>query len=121
MSDDLAKQSIAELQDLVRCRCHPAYKDRGLHDPDCECDNAENVKVVADRIEELEAEVKRLEAQCDGLAQAAINNGQGLIIAEAKLAKAVGITEGLRDAWYTRDLVQSDFDHAVAELRGNKT
>ena len=33
MSDDLVKQSIAELQDLVRCRCHEAYKGRGLHDP----------------------------------------------------------------------------------------
>jgi hypothetical protein len=42
--------------------------------------------VRADRIEELEAEVRRLESQCEGLAQAAINNGQGLIIAEAKLA-----------------------------------
>ena len=53
------KQAIAELQDLVRCRCHPAYKDRKLHDPDCECDNAENVKVVADRIEELEAKLAK--------------------------------------------------------------
>jgi hypothetical protein len=59
MSDDLVKQSIAELQDIVRCRCHPAYKDRGLHDPDCECDSAEAVQVVADRIEELEAKAMK--------------------------------------------------------------
>jgi hypothetical protein len=38
-------------------------------------------------IEELEAEVGRLETQCKGLAQSAMNNGQALIIAEDKLAK----------------------------------
>ena len=60
MSDDLVKNAIAELQDDVRCRCHPAYKDRGLHDPDCNCDNAGAVQVVADRIEKLQAENERL-------------------------------------------------------------
>jgi hypothetical protein len=54
MSDDQVKQSIAELQDLVRCRCHPAYKDRGMHDPDCDCDSADAVQVVVDHIEELD-------------------------------------------------------------------
>ena len=60
MSDDLVKQYIAELQDLVRCRCHDAYKGRGLHDPTCCCDYAEALKVVSDRIEELEAENRLL-------------------------------------------------------------
>jgi hypothetical protein len=55
MTGDLVKQSIAELQDLVRCRCHPVYKDLEMHDPDCDCDSADAVQVVADRIEELEA------------------------------------------------------------------
>ena len=55
MTGDLVKQSIAELQDLVRCRCHPVYKDLEMHDPDCDCDSAAAVQVVADRIEELEA------------------------------------------------------------------
>ena len=59
MSDDLVKQFIAELQDLVQCRCHEAFKGRGLHDPDCHCDTAEAVKVVADRIEELEAKLAK--------------------------------------------------------------
>ena len=54
MSDDLVRQAIAELQDDVRCRCSPAYKDRGLRDPACGCDSAEAVQVVANRIEELE-------------------------------------------------------------------
>ena len=59
MSDDLVQQSIAELQDIVRCRCHPAYRDRGMQDPDCECDSADAVQVVADRIEELEAKLAK--------------------------------------------------------------
>jgi len=59
MSDDLVKQSIAELQDIVRCRCHPAYTGRGMHDPDCECDSADAVQVVAARIEELETKLAK--------------------------------------------------------------
>ena len=43
MSDDLVQQSIAELQD-----------------PDCECDSADAVQVVAARIEELEAKLANL-------------------------------------------------------------
>jgi hypothetical protein len=54
MSGDQVKQSIAELQDLVRCRCHPAYTGRGMHDPDCDCDSADAVQVVIDYIAELE-------------------------------------------------------------------
>lgn len=45
--------------------------------------------LAADRIEDLIAENKRLGQQCEGLMQAGMNNGQALIIAEAKLAKAV--------------------------------
>lgn len=41
------------------------------------------------RVKDLETENKRLEEQCKGLAQAAMNNGQGLLIAESKLAWAV--------------------------------
>jgi len=41
------EQAIDELRDLVRCRCHPGFKDRGLHDPDCHCDSAEAVEILA--------------------------------------------------------------------------
>ena len=44
---------------------------------------------MRDRIEQLEREQSRLHTQCDGLMQAAMNNGQALILAEAKLAKAI--------------------------------
>jgi hypothetical protein len=57
---DIVKQSIAELQGLVRCRCHPAYKDRKLQDPECECDSQDAMKIVSDHIDELELEVKNL-------------------------------------------------------------
>ena len=53
MTDAELTQAMAELQEVVRCRCHEAYRDRGLHDPQCECDSAEAVKIVADRIEAL--------------------------------------------------------------------
>ena len=79
MSDDLVKQFIAELQDLVQCRCHEAFKGRGLHDPDCHCDTAEAVKVVADRIEELEAKLAKavglLEAWVDVATHCTIEEG----------------------------------------------
>ena len=70
MSDGLVKQALEELQDLVRCQCHDAYKDRGLHDPTCCCDSAEAVKVVSDRIEELEAKLaKAVEERDEALNQ----------------------------------------------------
>jgi hypothetical protein len=89
MSDDLVKQSITELQDLVRCRCHPAYTGRGLHDPDCDCDSADAVQVVADRIEEL----------------------------EAKLAKAVGALEFYRSAINLR--IDCEITYAMQEAHDN--
>ena len=56
--------------------------------------------LAADRIEALTAENERLGKQCKGLMQAAMNNGQALILAEAKLTKAVAkltkAVEGLR-------------------------
>jgi len=86
MSDDLVKQSIAELQDLVRCRCHEAYKGRGLHDPDCHCDTAEAVKAVAARIKDLEAQRKKT---YEALLKVTRLHDE----AEAKLAKAVEVAE----------------------------
>lgn len=47
MSDLSIEQAIDELRDLVRCRCHPAFTERKLHDPDCNCDSAEAVEVLA--------------------------------------------------------------------------
>ena len=59
MSDEELTLAIAELQEVVRCRCDEAYRDRGLKDPHCECDSAEAVKVVASRIKALEAKLAK--------------------------------------------------------------
>lgn len=74
MTDEELTLAIAELQEVVRCRCDEAYRDRGLKDPHCECDSAEAVKVVASRIKAL----------------------------KAKLAKAVEALEVIRDRQYYR-------------------
>ena len=88
MIDALVKQAIIELQDLVLCRCHPAYKDRNLHDPDCHCEDADNVALVAARFEELE--VKNY-----NLMDLSYVEHKRAMTAEAKLAKAVGALEKL--------------------------
>lgn len=63
MSDaDQASQALAELWDIVKCRCHEAYTGRGLHDPDCQCDSTDAVQTVADRIEALTAKLAKAEA-----------------------------------------------------------
>jgi hypothetical protein len=98
MSDDLVKQAIIELQDLVRCRCHPAYKDRNLHDPDCHCEDADNVALVVARIEELEAKL-------DTMVAALAYEGRRTDAAEAKLAKAV---EALSNVVEEYDLFRKD-------------
>jgi hypothetical protein len=91
---DPVKQALAELQDLVRCRCHEAYKGRGLHDPDCDCDSADAVKAVADRIEALVAKLATCEkyrnaySECDRIGAQAVRD------LEAKLAKAVEALDG---------------------------
>jgi hypothetical protein len=95
MSNDLVKQSIAELQDLVRCRCHPVYKDLGMHDPDCDCDSADAVQVVADRIEELEAKLEAVTTVRELM-------GHMWGDAEDKLEKAIGALEKVQA--FVRDL-----------------
>jgi len=56
MTDDALKQALAELGDVVRCRCDEAYRDRDLQDPDCQCDSMDAVRVVIARVEWLERE-----------------------------------------------------------------
>jgi hypothetical protein len=60
-----------------------------------------DLKNAASSIEALTAENKRLGQQCEGLMQAGMNNGQALIIAEAKLATC----EKYRDAYAECDKI----------------
>jgi hypothetical protein len=85
MTDEELTQAMAELQEVVRCRCDEAYRDRGLKDPHCECDSAEAVKVVADRIKDLTAKLAKAEA---GLRE--IVGECGCFIACAALAEIKG-------------------------------
>jgi hypothetical protein len=67
-------QVIAALQEMVKCRCNPAYEDRGLHDPNCQCDYASEVKVIVDYIEQQNAKLAKAmalieDAYCDGFAE----------------------------------------------------
>ena len=59
MSDEELTLAMAELQEVVRCHCDEAFRDRGLQDPQCQCDSAEAVKVVASRIKALTAKLAK--------------------------------------------------------------
>ena len=68
MSDAKLTQAMAELQEVVRCHCDEAFRDRGLQDPQCQCDSAEAVKVVANRIKDLTAKLAKAEDMMRSLA-----------------------------------------------------
>lgn len=107
MSDpEKTQQALRELWDIVRCRCHEAYTGRGLHDPNCECDSADAVKVVADRIEELEAKLDWVLVERDETFALMLDRAQ---TAEAKLAKC----EKYRDAYAECDRIATQ---AVRDL-----
>lgn len=79
---------------------------------------------MLDRIKALTAENKRLGQQCEGLMRAGMNNGQALILAEAKLAKA---SETLRLALKYNTAMHrgaSEFNKRIlatlAEIEGEK-
>jgi hypothetical protein len=131
-------QAIAELQELVKCRCDPAYEDRGLHDPNCQCDYASEVKVIVDYIEQLNAklaEAKDEIAECHKEAMswverwgAALKGQRG---SDEKLAKAVETLEIARvhvannaQGWSVSRAPSRDdltiVDSAIAELKGKK-
>jgi hypothetical protein len=79
----------------------------------------EFTRALVEYTKKLEAEQNRLSQQCEGLAQAASNNGQALIISESKLAKAVGALE-----YYAVEAMARYFDDsliartALAEIKG---
>jgi hypothetical protein len=42
MTEMTKDEALANLRELTTCRCIPAFKDRGMHDPECNCDYAED-------------------------------------------------------------------------------
>jgi Na+/phosphate symporter len=85
------EQAIANLKDLVECRCDEAYTGRYRHDPHSACDYADEVKIVADHIEEIGAQLKMaLEREAETQAR----HDSKMDALEAKLAKAVAALQG---------------------------
>ena len=104
MSDDMVKQAIIDLQELVRCICSPALKDRNLHSPDCRGYDASNVALLSDRIEELDAKLSKSEA----------------LLAEAmEDSFFAGFAEG-RDGGWAYGNPTPAFKVYIASLKGDK-
>lgn len=53
------EQAITSLRNLVECRCDEAYTGRGRHDPHSACGYAEEVKIVADHVAVIEANLAK--------------------------------------------------------------
>lgn len=47
-------EALEELKNMTVCRCDEAYTGRGRHDPYSQCDYADEVKIVADYVADLE-------------------------------------------------------------------
>jgi hypothetical protein len=48
-------EALEELKLMTACRCDEAYTGRGRHDPQCQCDYADEVQALADYVANLEA------------------------------------------------------------------
>jgi hypothetical protein len=96
--EDALKQALAELGDVVRCRCDEAYRDRGLQDPQCNCDSMDAARVVIARIEWLERE-RVLDAKLLADTQALLDTALEAVIDAKLVAEAkVQALEAERDA-----------------------
>jgi hypothetical protein len=87
--DDALKQALAELGDVVRCRCDEAYRERDLQDPQCQCDSMDAVRVVIARIEWLERE-RVLDAKLLADTQALLDTA---VVALQNIAHGGGYTD----------------------------
>jgi hypothetical protein len=116
VSDVELTQAMAELREVVRCRCDEAYRDRGLKDPHCECDSADAVKVVADRIKALEAKLATCEKYRDAYAEMGRIGTQAVRDLETKLAAAEAEAKKYKHAF----AAQSRKLQAVLHIEGVK-
>ena len=122
MSDAELTQAMAELQEVVRCHCDEAFRDRGLQDPQCQCDSAEAVKIVADRIKalteqlsaarddakEAEAYAEEVEKERDDYAlklMRAINTYTEMHLDIERLSDKLATCEKYRDAYAECDRI----------------
>jgi len=84
-------EALEELKSMTVCRCDEAYTGRGLHDPDCQCDYADAVKIVADYVSTLEARTYALELpEVKALIEATSNVlYYGIVLGDLKYKKAL--------------------------------
>ena len=113
MTEGLVKQSIAELRDFARCRRYMV----------------DAVQVVADRIEELEADLQDAHRVGAEWFEQSKQNHKRATTAEAKLSKAM---EALDEAWFMLTVPHLNYEPepeepglrriktALAELNGEK-
>ena len=116
MTDEELKQALAELGDVVRCRCHEAYKGRGLHDPDCQCDSAEALATVTKHIEALTAERDEHWKSFVHWRKEADALTEQLEAARADAKEAEAYAEELERDLKTCRMAQAVMDNTVAEL-----
>lgn len=92
-----AESLIAELRDLVTCRCSPDYTKRGLRDPACNCDTAPALDALAARLAECEANLAQ--AIADLLAERAAKTIIGQSYESERTAReaAEALVAGLRE------------------------
>jgi chromosome segregation ATPase len=100
--EELVKQALAELGDIVRCHCDEACISRGLHDPSCNCDSSEALATVKKHIRKLTEQLEQL---------VAINEA-----ARADAKEAEAYAEGLERDLKTCCMAQTVMDNTVAEL-----
>ncbi len=116
----VTEQAINSLKQLVECRCDEAYTGRGRHDPYSECDYADEVKIVAESIEKLGAQLKMV---LDREAETQARHDNKIDALEAKLAKAVDVIkhliniapEGDQDEWH---IALDDAAETLAKIKG---
>ena len=101
MTDELLEEALAELGDVVQCRCDEAYRDRDLQDPQCQCDSMDAVRTVIARIEWLERERDALFRKAALAEEWRDSDRARAEAAEAKLAEAVKMLDE-RDREYNR-------------------
>ena len=87
------EQAMASLKHLVECRCDEAYTGRDRHDPHSACDYADEVKIVADHIEALNAKLAkaayalRLVVTAKGLTDPIEHGYETIVFARAVLSE----------------------------------
>lgn len=117
--EEQVSQALAELWDIVKCRCHEAYTGRGLHDPDCECDSTDAVQTVTDAIAALTEQLAAARKDAEEAEAYALE-------LEAKLERAVEEAEKYQYAFAAQSRKLQSVLHidgvrtTLAELTGCK-